>query len=98
MILICAWLLFLYKCVVFNLILILGRGVPETIKNANSRVTPLEENLVPDGDEALEIYEMTYSSRLTERSLFREDPLSHNENLEEKRGGIRNNLQRQRCL
>jgi len=49
--------------------------VPSVIKSRTNQLQPLLSNDIPEGIEAKDLYERTYSGRITEESHFGVDPL-----------------------
>ena len=67
------------------LLILVGRGVPNSLRNTTSRTIPVPLNLLPTPDAAMTIYEQSYNGQLTEPSVYGNDLLEGNEHLQDLR-------------
>ena len=67
------------------LLISVGRGVPNSLRNTTSRTIPVPLNLLPTPDAAMKIYEQSYNGQLTEPSVYGNDLLEGNEHLQDLR-------------
>ena len=59
--------------------------MPTTLRDRTNQLMPLNENQLPNGANAKNIYENTYRGRLTEEHGFGRDPLELSEQLKRQR-------------
>ena len=63
----------------------LGKGVPETIMNNSNRLVPIPNNVLPDGVQAMVLYNQAYNGQITLESIFGIDPLAQSDTLKRQR-------------